>query len=176
MSDKSNEARTVLIQAVPAEGFNFHGEAHRLWPAGNPVKVTVLPGEGDGPEVPHRVERDGNTVVEMRPNPTVIGQRSFRALQKNPRIRILSDGASLAGAEVTSARQEVQEKAAEIMELKGQIAELEIERDAALAEVAHLRASWPTGKPPEAPALDTGTVTPVTDATPADKGKGKGKG
>lgn len=118
-------SKFVMIQAVPAPGFGTHGEAFRMWPGDRPVRVEVLDGEEDGPKVPVKRKSGDTHVIEEDHNPTVIGQRSYRALQANPRIRILSDGAVVAGAEIAAAKEDLARMSAEKIELGGKNAELE---------------------------------------------------
>jgi hypothetical protein len=118
-------SKFVMIQAVPAPGFGTHGEAFRMWPGDRPIRVEVLDGEEDGPKVPVKRKQGDTHVIEEDHNPTVIGQRSYRALQANPRIRILSDGAVVAGAEIAAAKEDLQRMTAEKVAADGKNAELE---------------------------------------------------
>lgn len=120
-------SKIVLIQAVPAPGFNGHGEAHRYWPSGGPVKVEVLDQEDDGPLVPVRRKRGDEDVVEMDHDMTVIGQRSYRAIKKNPRLRIVSDTEMIGEAEVSAAREEADKLRADNLALKADVANLDAE-------------------------------------------------
>jgi hypothetical protein len=123
----SDTKKFVMIQAVPSPGFSTHGEAFRMWPGDRPIRVEILDGEEDGPKVPVKRKNGDTFVVEETHNPTVIGQRSFRALQANPRIRILSDGAVVAGAEIAAAKEDLARLSAEKIELGGKNSELEAE-------------------------------------------------
>ncbi len=127
--------KTVRIQSIPREGYNFHGEAHRLWSAHEAVTVTVLPGEEDPPGVEVEFKNgSGEVVKEIRPNPTVIGQRSYRALQANKHIRILSDQDSIdtaSLAEIKAAKEVAQKLSGELSDAKVEIAK----RDEIIAQL-----------------------------------------
>jgi hypothetical protein len=155
-------SKIILIQAVPVPGFNGHGEAHRYWPSGSPVKVEVLDQEDDGPLVPVRRKRGEEEVVEMDHDMTVIGQRSYRAVKKNPRLRIVSDTEMIGEAEVSAAREEADKLRADNMALRADVSNLDAENGLLRAQLDE--ALKRLGEKPGSvtPPVQTGEAPPVT--------------
>jgi hypothetical protein len=166
-------SKIVLIQANPPPGFHHHGEAHRLWPAATPVKVEILDQEEDPPEVPVKRRRNGEETIDLGPDPNRIGARSFRALQANPRIRILSDADSVTSAEVTAAKAQTGKLEAENSFLRSEVSNLETENDILKARILELeRAAGisPSARP--RPTAEQGVTSMVPGVGDVNDGAG----
>jgi hypothetical protein len=166
-------SKFIHVQSLPAQGFTHHGAAHRLWSGSEPTKVEVLDGEDDGPEVTVRRNGPDGARDEQAPNPGIIGQRSFRELKANPRIRYWADGEGGDGVALAATKQAVDGLSAENAQLKLQVEGLEKANDELRARLAELDPGGDVGSDEEKTAAGDGETQVDADVPRARRGRSR---
>lgn len=147
----------ISVQGRSAQGHANVARAGRFWPCGSAVVVDVLEQEDDPPPIQVEVRNRATNRMEKqdRPNPTVIGQATYRRLLDDARLVIKQTDTitqAAADAAMEAARAEVGRLSEENLKLKARVAELEsgVSLKDALAKVAALEAAA------KEPPADTG--------------------
>ncbi len=136
------------------EGYGGAHRAGRYFPNGTEVRLEVLDQDDDPPQV--------SIKGEMRPDPERIGKASLEALKKDPRIKLLADGATQSGhskAAYDEARRSAEAASGAAAGLRLDVARLEDEKKTLQERVAQLE------KQVAASAAESGAET-----APAKKG------
>jgi len=157
------------------EGFTGAIRAGRFFQNGAEVTLEVLAQDADPPEVTI-TSADGTK--RKGPDPERIGRKSFEAIKRDPRLKVLADGESQAALSeaafaemkgaLSKAAAELAEVVADNVALRSRVTELEAKLAAALAAPA---------APAPAPVAPAAPAAPAADAsTPPAPAKSEGKG
>jgi len=134
----------IIVQAIPPEGYPFHGCARRMWPRDTAVEVEVLDQQDDPPDFEQDLmNKHGEKFRAVRPHPSQIGRTSYDELKADRLVRILSDKESTeiaAGRALVAAKEELGRVSNALVDARAESAELREKLKRAEAERETLRA------------------------------------